>query len=355
MPNLEHVYVLKNGVEIWNQWREANSDVEVDLRGADLTSINLAEINLAGAKLADVNFSEANLKGAKLKGAKLINTELVKAELVGADLRYADLSLTDLSEADLQEAKLHFSLFSETIVEQTHFYQAPFGRTSISDTDLSVAHKLDTCYHFDVSSIDNLSLRRSYPIPKKFLQGLGFSEWEIEQARLYEQGLSNNQINEIVYRVYDLRATQAVQIGPIFISYCHKDGEFVDRLCDLLSSKGIRFWRDAHRFKAGRIEKQLDRAMRLHELVIVVLSKFSVKSDWVEHEIKKARKLEKEAGRDIIVPIALDDEWKRSSWPERLREQLMEYNITDFSEWHDEDALWTQFANLLNGIGLFYK
>ena len=350
MANQEQVDVLRQGVEVWNEWRERNPRASIDLKGQNLRGLDLSGINLVNSNLNETDLSESRLEGAKLR-----NAELVKCQMQNAYLGFVDFSEADLSEANLEETWLHFSLFSETILEKTRFNKATFGRTSFSDTDLSTALQLDTCYHFDASSIDNFTLKKSVPLPTLFLQGLGLADWEIEQSKLYQQGLSNEQISEISNRVYDLRATQAVQIGPIFISYSHKDADFVDRLGELLSAKGIRFSRDGRELKAGRLEKQVDRAMRLHELVLIVLSKHSVNSDWVEYEVKKARRLEREAGRDMMIPIALDDEWKRCNWPERLREQIVEYNITDFSEWQKEDELWMQFAKLLTGIDLFYK
>jgi hypothetical protein len=60
----------------------------------------------------------------------------------------------------------------------------------------------------------------------------------------------------------NLRANQAVQISPLFISYSHADSMFVEKLENHLNNKGIRFWRDVHDMKSGRIETQIDRAIR---------------------------------------------------------------------------------------------
>lgn len=55
-----------------------------------------------------------------------------------------------------------------------------------------------------------------------------------------------------------------------------------------------------HHATAGRLEKQIDHAIRHNLIVLVVLSENSVKSDWVEHEAHTARELEKETGRDVL-------------------------------------------------------
>jgi len=155
--------------------------------------------------------------------------------------------------------------------------------------------------------------------------------------------------------MYDLRAGQALQISPLFISYSHADSVFVDKVGSSLTQKGVRHWRDIHDMKAGRMEKQIDRAIRQNPTVLLVFSHNSLSSDWVEHEVRTARELEKDMGRDVLCPIALDDSWKSSYWPKRIMEQIMEYNILDFSEWKDDAKFEGMFRKLIDGLQLFYK
>jgi len=192
-------------------------------------------------------------------------------------------------------------------------------------------------------------------IPEAFLRGCGLSDWEIESAKLYNPDLTNDEIVKIQYRIYELRATQAFQINPLFISYSHQDKPFVDKMDTALTKKGVRFWRDIHDATAGRLETQIDRAIRQNPTVLLILSKNSIKSDWVEHEATKARKLEKEIGHDVLCPIALDDAWKSSSWSEIIMDQVTKYYVLDFSKWEDNPTFEEKFAKLLNGLDLFYK
>ena len=192
-------------------------------------------------------------------------------------------------------------------------------------------------------------------MPDVFLRGVGLQNWQIEEAKLLQPYLSNSEINDIIYRVYDLRAHQAIQISPLFISYSHANTQFVDAIEKKLIDKGIRFWRDINDMNAGKMEKQVDRAMRLNDTVLLVLSEKSVNSDWVEHEATKSRKLEKERGKDVLCPIALDDAWKTCNWEERLRDQIEKYNILDFSGWKNEEIFSRQFTKLLDGLDIFYK
>lgn len=42
MANPEHLAILKQGMEVWNNWRDENLDVIPDLREADLSGTNLS-------------------------------------------------------------------------------------------------------------------------------------------------------------------------------------------------------------------------------------------------------------------------------------------------------------------------
>ncbi len=71
--------------------------------------------------------------------------------------------------------------------------------------------------------------------------------------------------------------------------------------------------------------------------------------------MRHARELAKTQGRYTLCPIALDDSWKRCAWPERLREQLMEYAILDFSGWQDRKQMSEMFVKLERGLRKWYR
>lgn len=228
--------------------------------------------------------------------------------------------------------------------------------TSFSNVDLSKTIGLEKIIHFGPSTIgtDTIQLSKGN-IPEPFLRGCGLSNWEIEFAKLYNPSLSNEEINSIIYKIFDIRAQQAIQISPLFISYSHADNVFVEKLEKKLTELGVRFWRDVHDAIAGHLEKQIDRAMRQNPTVLLILSKNSINSDWVEHEARLARELEKELDRDILCPIALDDSWKNAKWSKRLMEQIKEYNILDFSKWEDNESFKQVFNKMISGLDMFYK
>lgn len=311
MANEEHLKLLFQGKSIWNKWREDEPLISVNFIKANLKDLDLIGINLSGAFLQGANLTGAYLLESNLRGARLEDAILAGAQM---------------------------------------------GDTIFGDTDLGKAKGLEEVEHLYPSILDTKTLQRCKgKLPVKFLQNCGLSDWEIESTKLYQPGLSTKEIDDILYRVHDLRAGKALQINPLFISYSHEDSIFVDEIEKNLDEKGIRFWRDIHHAPAGRLEKIVDRAMRKNPTVLLVLSEHSVKSDWVEHEARSARELEKELKRDVLCPVALDDAWKNCNWEARLREQIMKYNILDFSNWKDDAEFTRKFARLVEGLDLFYK
>jgi len=110
----------------------------------------------------------------------------------------------------------------------------------------------------------------------------------------YDPNLSHAEVNDLIYKVFELKTTSPIVLHHVFISYSHVDSEFVEKLETGLDDRHIRYWRDVHDLKAGRLEKQIEKAIRVNPLVLLVLSEHSVESDWVEWEVSKARELEQE-------------------------------------------------------------
>ena len=411
MANEEQLSILRHGVDVWNEWRVKNFSVDIDLSNTSLSRANLRGVNLKGTNLRDTNFDvavfdggdlsgsdlrgsnfwrsslrdtnlsaaklnradlnaadlsdanlreadlgETNLSGAQLIGAHADETNLDGANLGGANLRAAVIRGSKLGSADLSAANLQETRIEKTDLQGSNFGKTVMGNTVLDDVDLSQVLGLDHVQFSAPSILGRTTfVKSSGKIPEAFLRGCGLSDWEIEETKLFDPNLSNGEISEILYKVYDLRATQALQISPLFISYSHADSQFVDKFGSYLDQKGIRYWRDIHKATAGPLEEQVNRAIRQNPTVLVVLSENSIKSDWVQHEVRAARETGKEMGRHVLCPVALDDSWKTSPWPKRIMEQIMEYNILDFSEWEHDSRFYSVFRKLIDGLELFYK
>ena len=51
MANPEHLAILKQGVELWNKWRDGTSRHDADLRAVDLSHAGRHEADLSGQYL----------------------------------------------------------------------------------------------------------------------------------------------------------------------------------------------------------------------------------------------------------------------------------------------------------------
>jgi hypothetical protein len=130
-------------------------------------------------------------------------------------------------------------------------------------------------------------------------------------------------------------------------------------MADRLASDSINVFRDKDNMLTGTIQVQVWRAMQVYHVVILVLSKDSIESDWVENELDMARNTEKTEGRTVPCPIALDDAWKgkvaakdKPGDPSRaLWRTLTSKLIVDFSKRGGFDEA---FQKLLRGLQINY-
>jgi uncharacterized protein YjbI with pentapeptide repeats len=334
------------------------------LGGALVREANLSQVNLLAANLKNANFSDANLSNANLmfanfaaadlSGANLGKTDLTKAYLSGARLRRADLSGARLTRSNLTQASLVEAKFIEVDLTGADFSEARMGGTVFASSDLSAAIGLESLDHQGPSpmSMDTLALS-GRKLPEGFLRGCGFSDVDMEYAKLYNPGLDHEEIIKILSRIQDLRASQGLQTSPLFISYSSSDGVFVDKLESRLNERGIRFWRHVRGMDAGRMEKPIDRGIRQNPKVLLVLSEHSTKGDWVEVEIREMRKLENEIGYRVLCPVALDDSWKSARAPKRIMEPIGEYEVLDLSAWRNDGKFEAMFRELIDSLDLF--
>ena len=66
-------------------------------------------------------------------------------------------------------------------------------------------------------------------------------------------------------------------------------------------------WLDRKDATSGPIKEQIDRAIDLNNVVLVVLSESSLESDWVKSELKRARKKEKDKDHHVKCNLRVMD------------------------------------------------
>lgn len=331
MANDEHLSILDTGVVAWNEWRKENPSVKpdlmiaplrgADLRGADLNSADLKgadldSADLGGANLGGANLGSANLSGAKLNDANLTcavlnNAYLTGANLIGAHLGGAHLNSAHLDGADLTNAGLFYTTFG--------------------DVNLSTTKGLDVVDHIGPSSIGlDTFFKSKGKIPETFLRGAGVPDAFLEYAASL--------------------AGKPLEFYSCFISYSTKDEKFVQRLYADLQGKGIRCWYAPDNLKIGdKFRVRIDEAIRVYDKLLIVLSKQSVQSDWVEKEVETAFEKERQQKRSVLFPLRLDDAVMdaRVGWAADIRRSR---HIGNFCKWKNHDDYAKAFERLLRDL-----
>lgn len=303
MANEEQLEILKKGVKAWNEWRKQNPELRLDLSGAHLREMSLIEANFARADLRAANFIGADLIGANFSDADLREANLSEANISGTDLRGADLSDSEMAW------------------------------TLMVSNDLSGAKGLDTVKHGGPSSFGIDTIYRSKGnIPDAFLRKAGVPE------------------NFITYMKSLAGTAEAFEYYSSFISYSTKDQNFADLLHSQMQSKGARVWLATEDLKIGdRFRTRIDEAIRLYDKLLLVLSKDSVRSPWVESEVEAAFEKERKLKRTVLFPIRLDDAVMETeeAWAADIRRTR---HIGDFRKWKEHDEYQKAFGRLMRDL-----
>jgi hypothetical protein len=136
MANEEQLSILKQGVAVWNKWRETNPAVEIDLRDADLGGAELSDANFDGANLDHANLQKAWLTGAQFGSAHLNSADLREANLAGAYFRRAQLNGANLSKASLWDANLRQAALAGANLSNANLVDANLNHADLRDADL---------------------------------------------------------------------------------------------------------------------------------------------------------------------------------------------------------------------------
>ena len=181
MANPEHLKILKQGVEVWNEWRKKNPDIVPDLSNADLWEANLIGADLKGADLSDTDLEGARLWGAELEGSCFR----------GSNLKGADLSDTDLSDTNLENVKLCGSSLCNVFISGNNLHgidlegadlsSAKLWRTNLSEANLKGAN-ISGAY------LEEAILTES-DLCGANLQAANFERADLERSKLTESNL----------------------------------------------------------------------------------------------------------------------------------------------------------------------
>jgi hypothetical protein len=124
----------------------------------------------------------------------------------------------------------------------------------------------------------------------------------------------------------------------------------VRRLHADLQDRGVRCWFAPEDMKIGaRVLDTLDEAIRLRDKVLIVLSRASVASEWVEDEVTKAFAEERRRDGLVLVPVYIDEAvfMTDEAWALKLRDNRY---IGDFRHWKNHDVYKRTLCRLLRNL-----
>ncbi len=356
MANPEHLKILKQGVEVWNQWREENPDVEPALSDPNLRSAHLEYAHFRGVDLRGGHFENADLWGASLRGIDFRHVDLRHADLRRADLKAVNFEGVNLESADFTHSILSNACFVNARLVDAHLVDALLQSvdldgadlrgvhlwgTAIGDVDLSHTKGLGEIWHHGRSSIGTSTLERT-------AEGIARDGTRQRQIEAFFQGAG---VEDHWIDYFRSRVDQPMEYYSCFISYSHQDQGLARRLYVDLQDRGIRCWLDEKDMKPGdRILGVVSEAIRLHDKILLCCSEASLESWWVKDEIRKAMERERRHGRDIIIPLMVD-RYLLDGWEDGLAADLRSRLAADFTGWeHDNAKFEEQFERVVRAL-----
>lgn len=135
-----------------------------------------------------------------------------------------------------------------------------------------------------------------------------------------------------------------------FISFSSADKEFVTMLVADLRRHGIRCWFSDDCLRIGaRTRREIDKAIRAHDKLLVVMSKNSIRSTWVEREVEMGFAEENIRGANVLFPIRLDDQISNveDGWPGDIQRMR---NVCDLSRWREKTEYQAALERILRDL-----
>ena len=322
-----------------------------NLSRADLCVANLREANLCRANLSEANLSSTDLSGASLRGANLSLTDLSNANLNSADLSDAELYRADLNGADcsgavfsganlsgadlcganLSGADLRGANLSGVNLSGADLGYARIGWTALGNVNLGQAEGLETVHHEGPSTIGIDTLYTSAgSIPEEFLRGAGLPD----QFNTYSKSLVG----------------KPIESNSLFISFSSEDEEFANQLFASLQENNVRAWFAPEGLKIEeKFQQMIDRSIRRHHKLLLILSEDSITSDWIAQEVETALAKEKQHNQVLLFPLRVDNTVLETE-PGWLAQLKNTHHISGFSQWQDQDAFQQEFQRILRGL-----
>lgn len=405
MANQEHLDIIKQGIEVWNLWREdhPNRWKRPDLVGADLAGATLSGLNLTGGELSGADLTRTDLSGANLSWANLVETTLDHTNLDRVDLSRGDLSkavlksvtLTraDLSRVHLRETMLDWVDLSEAILlyadfrgasfssvtfqaailnkanlsgadlRKTNFEKADLSQANLrganlsganlvranltaadlTDADLSHAYLGYTNFaHVDLRSVKGLETAHHLAASEISLSTLIRSQGQLPDQFLRTAGVPV----ELIEYIHTL-AANPLHYSSCVICYVSEDEQLAQQLSEDLQASDVHCWFAPHeQYPNDLFYRRIYEAMYTYDNLLVLLSSSSVWNERTAFQMEQALEQEEQQQRQILYPLRIDEAALQSPswWATTLRNS---HHLYDFTHWKQPDEYRQAFKRVL--------
>ncbi|HXA16910.1 MAG TPA: toll/interleukin-1 receptor domain-containing protein [Thermoanaerobaculia bacterium] len=319
MANPEHVSKLKEGAVAWNAWRRRSNE-RPDLSGVILNGVSLADYELQSS-----DFSGSELRGVSFQRVLCYDCLFERATLASAIFHFANVKRCNFRDSDIE-----VTVFSFCNLDESDFTAATLVFSTFAGVSLKGVRGLEAIRASGNNSIGIDTFFQSGGLPESLLRGSGVPEEFIQYAASL--------------------VGKPIEYYSCFLSYSSKDDEFARRLYNDLQGKNIRTWYAPEDLKIGdRFRSRIDESIRIHDKLVIILSANSVASDWVETEVESALERERKEGKEVLFPIAIDDEGftSQQSWAADIRRKR---HIGDFRKWKSHDDYTNAFDRLVRDL-----
>ncbi len=243
-------------------------------------------------RASNADFSNAEFNGGKIDHCYFQNAKFIKAFIA------AEFDEVDLTAADFK---------------QSHIFSSSFF-----NMDVSAAKNLNSASFHGDCRIDYQTIKLSNRVPTSLLEACGVAHFHIP--------------------LIDAISKNSAKLPSCFISYSVKDHIFIERFRSELADHGIRNWFAPRDLPFGASTRDyIETQIKSHDRLIVVLSKSSLQSQWVQFEVETALEVERKHNAGIIIPVCIDDHVFKTkvSWARHI---VRTRNIANYQNWKRADS-----------------
>jgi uncharacterized protein YjbI with pentapeptide repeats len=236
MADQEHLNILKQGVSVWNQWRQEHPGIRPILSDVNLTDLskrNLSNANLSNADLSRTTLAFTDLSRANLSGADVLESTILRANFNGTNLDGTCFSFSNLKEAsftnaihinrviinganlskaDLSKCNLSGANFSDCNLSEAHLFETNLIGTSLIRTNLSKADLRGAKLNGANLSWSNLSEANLSEADLTGCNIYAISAWNVQLQNTTQTGLVITRSSESIITVDNLEVAQFIYL-----------------------------------------------------------------------------------------------------------------------------------------------